>query len=496
MSEFERLFIIYFAYGLAFFSLGVVLMLEAARSSTTELKYLMLPLSVFGLLHGLHEWLEVFILQEKRLGGVLPEWIIWFRLGLLACSFVALWLYAIQAFRVARQHLNPFTYFGLLTLPIYALLVSVDVLVAYNSEQITIFRLIGSLVRYLLAVPGAALAALGLHAGANRARFARRLPLDKYLDSAALGFALYSATQLFVPEMGSLLAGLINAEQFLRVIGLPIQAVRTIAAIWITTSLFLSTNFLEQERKQELSDAQQARLEAVKQQEALRRALLRHTVRAQEDERSRIARELHDEMAQTLTGFTLNLAALGEKQLTPEAMPILRQLQGLGQQMSQDIHRMVYDLRPAHLDDFGLVKALQVLFDRVHNSTNIEIEFQVEGAVKRLAPVLETVFFRIIQEALTNINRHAQTHQASVQLSFEPDQVLLRIRDAGAGFAIPQDFSTLSGWGLAGMRERAESVGGTFKIESKIGQGTTLEVSAPTDLAQEDLDASHSLNVG
>ena len=218
-------------------------------------------------------------------------------------------------------------------------------------------------------------------------------------------------------------------------------------------------------------------------------------MRAQEDERARIARELHDEMAQTLTGFTLSLAALGQTPLAPEAQPILRQLQDLGRQMSQDIQQLVYDLRPAHLDDLGLVKALQALFDRVHSSTQLEIDFKVEGEVQRLPSVLETVLFRIVQEALTNVNRHAKARQAWVQLSFRPGEVFLQIRDAGAGFQIPADVSSLRGWGLVGMRERAESVGGEFRISSVIAQGTTLEVSAPTNLAQEDLDAGNSLNV-
>jgi signal transduction histidine kinase len=371
-----------------------------------------------------------------------------------------------------------------------------DVFMAHTGGQISSFKLTDSLVRYLLGVPGAALAALGLHAGANRARFAKRLPLDKFLDSAAAGFALYSATQLFVPEMGTRLAGVINAEQFLNFSGLPIQAVRTVAAIWIAISLFLSTQFLEQERQQMLSDAQQAHLDALKQQEALRRALLRHTVQAQEDERARIARELHDEMAQTLTGFTLNLAALSELPHKPEVQPILRQLQEMGRQMSQDIQRMVYDLRPAHLDELGLVKALQALFDRVHVSSRLEIDFQVVGNSRRLLPELETVLFRIIQEGLTNIIRHAKTNQALVRIIFETDQVILQIRDAGVGFSVLPNISAMPGWGLVGMQERAESVGGTFRLRSKSGEGTNLEVSAPTNMAQEDLDASNSLNAG
>jgi signal transduction histidine kinase len=180
--------------------------------------------------------------------------------------------------------------------------------------------------------------------------------------------------------------------------------------------------------------------------------------------------------------------------LSPEAQPILRQLQELGRQMSQDIHRMVYDLRPAHLDDLGLVKALLALFDRVQDSTQLKITFQVTGDARWLSPVLETALFRIVQEALTNINRHAHTNQAWVELHFDQEQILLKIRDAGAGFVVPADLSVLRGWGLAGMRERAESVGGTFIVESNPAHGTQISIWAPTNLAQEDLDADHSLN--
>lgn len=484
---------LYFVYGLAFFSLGVVLLLEFARTTSQELKRLMLPLSIFGLIHGLHEWLEIFILQEQRLGGVLPEWIAWFRLGLLASSFAALWFYAFQVFRAAFPKLNPLTYFGLLTLPVYSILVSVDVVLALEAGQITLYQLTGSLVRYLLAVPGAAFAALGLHARADFAYLRKRIPLNRYLDSAALGFALYSLTQLFVPEMATVLAGLINAESFLRLTSLPIQLVRTVAGIWITSSLFISTQFLEKERQQELSTAQQARLEAVQQQEALRRAHLRHIVRAQEDERARIARELHDEMAQTLTGFTLNLAALGQTSLSSESQSILRNLQDLGRQMSQDIQRLVYSLRPAYLDDLGLVKALEALSDRMRGSLQLEIELYINSPVIRLPQMVETALFRCTQEALTNIGRHAHTRQVWIELSYQPEWVHLSVRDAGVGFDAPEDFSSLSGWGLVGMRERVEAVGGQVKITSRLGEGTSLEVKAPIRVNQEDDHAGDSL---
>jgi signal transduction histidine kinase len=413
-------------------------------------------------------------------------------LGLLASSFAALWFYAFQMFRAAFPKLNLVTYFGLLTLPVYSILVSVDVIMALAAGQITLYQLTGSLVRYLLAVPGAAFAALGLHARADFVYSMKRIPLNRYLDSAALGFALYSLTQLFVPEMTTVLAGWVSAEAFFRLTGLPIQLVRTVAGIWITSSLFFSTQFLEKERQQELSAAQQARLEAVQQQEALRRAHLRHIVRAQEDERARIARELHDEMAQTLTGFTLNLAALGQTSLNPESHSILRNLQDLGRQMSQDIQRLVYTLRPAHLDELGLVKALEALSDRMSGSLQLEIKLKIDGPAIRLPQILETALFRIAQEALTNVSRHAQTRQVWIEISYQPEWVCLSVRDAGVGFQAPEDFSSLSGWGLVGIRERVESVGGQFKLTSRPGEGTSLEVKAPINLNQEDVHAGHS----
>src|SRR3990172_7309534 len=212
--QFEILFIVYFAYGLAFFSMGLILVLEASRTPSLEQKKLLLPLAVFGLLHGIHEWLEVFTLQNEELHGSLPAWITMFRLILLALSFIALWFYGWQAFQVARAHISPFTIFGLATLPPYILLVLIDVLYAFYQGDITPLRMTGSLVRYLLAVPGAAIASLGLRAGANRAKANGRQPLDTHLNWTALGFALYSATQLAVPRMNTITAVLINAESF------------------------------------------------------------------------------------------------------------------------------------------------------------------------------------------------------------------------------------------------------------------------------------------
>ena len=478
--SFELLFAVYFAYGLAFFSMGLILVLEVNRTPSLEQKHLLLPLAVFGLMHGVHEWLDLFVLQNEQLHGSLPTWITWFRLIWLAISFVALWLYGWRAFQIAREHVSPFTLFGLATLPLYILIVLTDVLYTFSQGYITPLQMTGGLVRYLLAVPAAAIASLGLRAGANRAKANRRHPLDRHLNWTAIGFALYSITQLFVPKMGTILASLINAEMFVQITGIPIQILRTFIAIIITWNLFRATQFLEEERQTQFASAQQARLEALEQQEIMRRDLLRHIVRAQEEERARIARELHDEMAQTLTAFTLDLGTL--KQMTgarSKTLPILARLQELGKQMSQSMHQMVYELRPAHLDDLGLLPALQFLAEKDGPRLGLQIEFKADGEPHRINSLAETVLFRVAQESITNIARHAKTKRACICISYLSREVNLEVSDKGIGFDPEEKFTAPRGWGLAGMKERAESVGGSFEVRSEAECGTTICVNIP-----------------
>lgn len=484
--NYDLLFAIYFVYGLAFFSMGLILLLETWRlDPNAPQQQLLQPLAAFGLIHGTHEWLEIFIIQSKRFAGPLSDEWEWVRVALLAISFLALWSYSLNAFRYGRGHITPLNLFGAVTLPVFALFAIADMLTAFWSGRIPLAMFSEGLVRYALGVTGAAIATLGLRSAALKARADNRRPLDTYLTVAALGFALYSVSQVFVPSMDTVMANLLNADLFRASTNIPVQAVRTFAAIVITVSLFYGTRFLEGERQKVIAAAQQARLEALEQQEAMRRDLLRHIVRAQEEERARISRELHDEMAQILTAFTLDLATL--QQLVSKrdkAFPILKRLQGLGRQMSQGMNRMVHDLRPALLDDLGLVAALKFLVENDAPRLGLATVFEVNGAPRRLDPLVETVLFRIAQESLTNVARHAQTQQACLCLEFKSDVVELRVSDPGIGFDPAQRIATNSaGWGLVGMQERAESTGGRLRVKSEPGRGTVVSVKIPTDLS-------------
>jgi signal transduction histidine kinase len=280
--------------------------------------------------------------------------------------------------------------------------------------------------------------------------------------------------------MDTILAGLISARVFQNWTGIPIQAVRTVITIVIAISMFRVTVFLERERQNIVEQARQIHLQVLEQKENMRRELLRHTVQTQEEERSRIARELHDEMAQTLTAFSLDLATLQQSiPRSSKTTQLLQRLHNLGKEMSQSIYRMVHDLRPAHLDDLGLIPALQYLFNEDFSSRNLAVIFETKGLPGRVDPLIETVIFRVAQEALTNAQRHAKCDSAFVTLEYGEGQISFKVQDFGVGFVPGEAFSPPRGWGLAGMRERVESVGGGLKIESEPGKGTLVQAIIP-----------------
>lgn len=483
-----RIVLVFFVYGLAFFSMGLAMSLESTRVPLLADVRVLRPLAFFGFVHGIHEWLEMYL--RIREWFELPTLVAapWLRLSLLVVSFAVLLYFGIQTFlpashRFYKRHVAATAGFLLLYVVVVVWVGTI------HQHQFT-YRLeeADALARYLLAVPGAGLAAFALYRQSSRTAIQRERPrLVQNLNLAALCFGLYALTQLVVAQSDLFPASFLNQAAFIRWTGLPIQVVRAALAVLITISLIRASQAVEDERRWQFEASHRQRLEAMEQaqkdmeeKEALRRELLQRTVMAQEDERARIARELHDETAQFLTALTLNLAALQETPgLDESAREILKQIQMLSRDMSQGIHRMVHDLRPAQLDSLGLPAALQYLADDASRQAGLQVELHLQGNRRRLEPVVETVFFRIAQEALTNISRHAQASQAWVYLVFEPQQVSLRVIDQGVGF-VPEQVEPKARWGLAGIAERATAVGGSLRLDSAPGRGTIVEVTIPT----------------
>jgi signal transduction histidine kinase len=244
-----------------------------------------------------------------------------------------------------------------------------------------------------------------------------------------------------------------------------------------------------QERTSQLETEQGARQNALDlaqreyvKREQMRKEFLQHLVQAQEEERARIARELHDETAQTLTAASLNFATLRSKlEGNQEVTEVVDRLQGLCRVLNQDFYRLVHDLRPAQLDDLGLVPALRYLADEGQRGIDLEVTLDVKGKVQRLDSFVESVIFRVVQEALTNVIRHAGVQKATVDLEFQPAHyhVVVRVQDEGQGFNFLYPHKPSTGWGLIGMAERVDSVNGALTIDTAPGKGTKVVVIIP-----------------
>lgn len=475
----QSLFFIYFIYGLAFFGMGLAMAMESWRATSLAEARVLLPLAGFGIIHGTHEWLESYLLQAGSLGTPMPEWLPWLKLGFLVASFISLAWFAFQSLRSVPRPLPTGLRHGIIALAVFIVFILASYNITSINDQIEFQDLLDVMARYLLAFPASTLAALGLLYTA-RYTYQPNREISKWLTGTAIGFGLYATTHMVVHPMAAFPSSLVNTESFLDVMGFPIQLVRTVAAIIITVCLLRATQLTEEARSNELFLAQQARLAALEEQQALRRELLQHTVHAQEDERARIARELHDETAQTLSAFTLELAALkDEKYRKPETKQIVERLQALSHDMSQGLYRLVHDLRPAQLDDLGLVPALRFLIDQDLRPRGVDIAFEVTGSARRLDPLMETVLFRVGQEALSNLVRHAQTREGGMQVIYAQNDVTLRVSDRGCGFDPTESFRPPHGWGLAGMKERVEAVGGVLNVHSAPGEGTLIEARVP-----------------
>jgi len=206
----------------------------------------------------------------------------------------------------------------------------------------------------------------------------------------------------------------------------------------------------------------------------VQRDSLRRVIEGQELERRRLARELHDETGQALTSVLLGLKAVETAEDSPAALASLRELVVA---TLQDVRRLAVELRPKALDDFGLVPALERLVETFTEATGISVEFESQLGAERLQPEVETTLYRIVQEALTNIAKHAGARGVSVLLVRRPGLVNALIEDDGHGFG--PDEEAQGGIGLAGMRERLALLDGRLTIESGPETGTSLVAEVP-----------------
>ncbi len=215
------------------------------------------------------------------------------------------------------------------------------------------------------------------------------------------------------------------------------------------------------------------------------RAYATRVIDVEERERQHIARELHDETVQSLAslGMDIDLLLKNERQLSRKAIECLVELRERTNDLLKGVRYMCRSLRPLVLEELGLCKALQWLASEVRDQSSIDVQFEVLGSSRVLSPEKDLTLFRISQEAINNVMRHAQATMVRVKLEFGLEHVKLVICDNGQGFELPEpntDFANSQRMGLMGMRERARLLGGSLVVLSRLGEGTTVTLELAT----------------
>jgi signal transduction histidine kinase len=472
--------------------MGLIVAIEGGRARDDRLRKGLRPLAVFGLIHGAHEWLDMFLILDLMPG---EPWI-WesFRLALLAFSFLSLTAFGVSLLSPTEQIrrlslIVPLAQAGIWG---FGLL--------YFRGQYTfeggLWDVADVWTRYVIGIPGALIASAGLIA---QQRVFRQAGMERFgRDSmwAAVAFAWYGVIgQVFTRTSPILLSPVINQELFIDLFGFPVQLLRAVAAIIVTVFVMRFMRSFEVETQRQIDELQEARLKEAEQRETLRGELLRQVVAAQEAERQRIARELHDETGQSLTALGLGLRGVGTYLRTDvdKAAHNLRQMEGMAAQSLDELRRLIDDLRPSHLDDLGLPAALRWYASEVEGRSELKIHVEAPTGPCVLPLQIKTALFRVAQEALTNIIKHAEAENAWIKVQRGDWDVWLEVWDDGKGFDQSQlGTRERSAWGLLGMRERVALCGGQFDLETALGQGTKISVAVPChptlDLEDEDED--------
>jgi signal transduction histidine kinase len=490
------LILVFFLYGLAFFSMGLVITQEVGRCSDARLRHALWYLAGFGLLHGIHEWYEMF--QAMRLTHLVQNPNIDFlRLVLLALSFLSLTTFG--SLLLSPKHISP--RLVMLVPVILAGVWSFGLLILRNYVPIgpVLWDAYDVWTRYVLAIPGSIMACTGLIV---QQREFRRVGLAQFgRDSlwAAVAFAWYGLIgQAFTRPSIIPPSTFLNSELFLIMFGFPIQFLRAGAAIVTAIFVIRFLRSFEVETQRKIAALQAERLEEAQRREIMYGELLRRVVEAQETERQRVARELHDETGQALTAIGLGLrgATTILHQDAEKAALNLRKLEGMVAASLNELQRLIADLRPSHLDDLGLPAALRWYCNALKDRVGLVVKFEIQGQSYELPSEVKIALFRVAQEALTNVVKHARAKSASVFLCYQPEGVVLEVKDRGCGFdPLLLHNPTRPSWGLLGMEERAMLLGGKLRIDTQKDKGTTVQVIIPFSRISEVKD-DHPVSIG
>jgi len=472
---------VYFIYGLAFFSMGLLVAVEGGRASDVRLRRALPPLAGFGFVHAAHEWIEMYVLMGHTSNFEISS--LWgIQLATLAFSFIS--LAAFGSFLLADSEIARRL---ILLIPIGLQAIWVFGLYSFRGQYVgqILWDVADTWTRYTLAIPASLLTAIGLVVQQRAFRRSGLIRFGRDALWAAITFGWYGLFGQFFAKATPLFpSNVINQQTFADLFGFPIQLFRALMAVAAALFVIRFLRAFKVEADRKIADLQQARLEESQQREIMRGELFRRVVAAQEAERQRIARDLHDETGQALTAIGMGLRGLSGKlnARNKDALNTLHTLETLTADSLQELQRLMTDLRPSHLDDLGLSAALRWYSTKLQEHSSLHIRVDIHGEECDLDDAMKITIFRIIQESLNNVIKHAQATNVNIHLHFEEKDVRISVFDNGVGFdrdQVQQRRTNRPSLGLAGMEERAALLGGTVTVQSRPGYGTEIEARIP-----------------
>ena len=484
--------IVYFAYGQIFFTFGVWIALQSRKHSRLALAQHLKWLAAFGIVHGVYEWGHAFIpIQATYLPAETVAILEAIRTAALVLSYYLLLQFGVLiAFPASRQPwlLRLFPVSVVVAWLVLSLGTGAIVLAGPQTElrlpQAT------DLARFMLGFTGAAVSSFGMVRQAQIVAIVGSPRIAWHFRWAALCLGFYAIVAGLLASRGAwvvstILSGgwpesaLSDFPFFVGVGAITAPILRSIAGLGIAFGVIRGLQVFQLETDRFMEER-----EELQRKEEVRAHLLARVIAAQEEERKRVARELHDETGQSLSAVLMGLGSAAE------ALPrdpvktgeILDHVREVPVQTLEGVRQIILGLRPALLDDLGLAPALRRVAEDIAKRSSVHIEVFANGVDRRLPPEVETVLFRILQEGINNVARHSKAQRAVLQLTRGESEVRAVLKDDGVGFDAAEATAHREsgcGLGLVGMRERALLLGGTVIIDSAPGRGTTLNVRLP-----------------
>ncbi|MDA8189700.1 MAG: sensor histidine kinase [Dehalococcoidales bacterium] len=523
---------VFFIYGLAFFTMGLAVALESRRSSALALASSLNYLAVFGLIHGMVEWLDMFALIQDLAGAQASMPLRPLKLLLLAVSVLALLQFAV---RLITANLR--THFWLRWVPLalftgwlfsfvvpHVYWIPVDAtaesaarcLQCHRGESAEYLAMSSGWLtaadiwaRYLMYLPGSFLAAIAMLTQKPYFKSIGLSRLVRYSNLAAVAFGVNAfVAGTIVPPGAFFPASVLNYASFFAVVHIPPQVFRAAAALAIAYFVVLISSIFEiQQRRQlervqaEREEAQQRALESQRlakgQLELWNRELeqkVEQRTREIEqrnrqvtilEERDRIAREMHDSLGQVLGYMGLKVMEtdhLLSLQQVEKARAGLQEMAAAVRDACADVRESILSLKTSVSGEGGLLSALEEYLRKFGEQAEMKTDLVVNGRVNLcLTPIAEVQLLRIVQEALTNVRKHARAEHAWVRIDGSNGCATVVVEDDGRGFDLSRVAQQQGRhFGLQTMKERAEEIGATLDIETSQGQGTKIVVKLPT----------------